>query len=1723
MRFKAKCRALSWLLTALMLLSSFLNIMPLTVAGAETDTTPPAWENGTLNATAVTDQSLTLDWSGAQDDTGVTGYIVYENSSVLTMVYGADTCDVSGLQPAASYNFAVQALDAAGNESTTGPGVTVTTTQVASGSTDQTAPTWTDGVLNTANITATGLTLNWSGASDDTAVTGYKVYQGTELLVALGDVTTYDVSGLSAASAYTFTVQALDAAGNESSNGPTATATTATTATTAATPESDATAPAWPSDSTLTASNVAQNSLTLTWTGATDDVGVTGYQIYQDNTVLTTVDGNTLNYNVTGLTAGTPYSFKVEAGDAAGNWSSGGPSADVTTAAAVTADTRVTAYLASINSDNITSTNIEAIDSSVLAPLNPIIKLKFAYNVIANTAQNINCITLLDSSGQQVPNVNVFSLGDTSNTQNPEKTNLFVQPQTQLTPNSTYKIVVSPDVTFKNGSTLGEPAVEIPFTTVADIPDVALTSALLSGQTLTLTGLPDGAELEYRIVTGSTSGDWTALPYTGTTAAIDAAALSILTGTSQVEVRVKGGDGATVSKTVFLTEDGNQVEMQNGVPLCFEDNVTVTAENLDSAATNRVSLKRTVINKKYYITPVGFAYEVYLQGAGDGKKVTLTFPVDPSPDINKMSVYTGDLLYLTPDRSQADKHLISITTTDVPEAGGTFVYQVFYDNTVPGPVAFTAPPTVDIENHKIVFPQIQCYDNDCISYVEVYRNGQMIGYVDGSGGFGSAKFIDSDPTLQVGQTYAYNMKAYDRMGNWDWCTNNAPPPGEIPNQTGDVKVLFSANADVFATIRQQLEDGTIPIVYADGDNADHVIADIKLPWTTSVDEQVRIWWTSSDPEIIKLTSAESAMVVKPADGSDRVVTLTATIKRGEVIDPVTVSKQLRVTWEPWANGVMPVHTLSELQYAINQDNIQTVILKDGFPNFPNNVFDAKGKTLVVGPFAVNAINGAGVNIIIKNAVIDANGSEYPGLLDPALGYSFVALAQSRSGYDFENVEFKGGENLDSFILSHGGSLVLTNCRFGSTKVAPVIVTQGNAVNEPTGIRIENCTFDGAGKPGYGVLYDKIGTLTAVNNNITGYQGTMTSGGPSAGLLITPGRTATLIGNKISNCDDGILVQTKSTANTVINGVKITDAASAATAGTALLTNNELTAGSGPVVVVNNVDSVFHPVVLYQAATDDQTASSPGAPAWAANSTLTASAIDETELTLTWIGASDTVGVTGYRVYQGADLIAIVSNTSCHVTGLRPGQTYQFRVEAGNAEGKWSLDGPVTTAATLPNTLPVWPEGSKVTVTAVNPNSVILSWTPATDKEGLHAYWIGVNGQRTARWTAPGCLGCEVNELQPDTEYTFQIYAEDALSRLYSPGPSVTARTAASSAMNWSINNKIIVSNLNSTSLTLNWAQPWQSASSGLQYKLYQNGEVLTTFTYGYTLLPFTCRYNVTGLQPGTTYNFKLELMDTENSETTDGPSISVTTPAQGSQSGYIGQPVDIYFQGDTEWMNSISDVLLGVQGAWPELGTSVFNQCTITTGHILIAAGVFENPKNDTVVIRANGYPDIFVNQIMVADSSSKLLAPSLAAAVNNTVGLSVKLTFADNEAWRAAITGITVDGAVVDKARYSVAAGVITIDSSVFTAAKDYAIVVNATGYNDAAVTQTMKALASNTWGDVNNDGTVNILDVVQAVNFALGKATPTAAQLNAADLNGDGNINILDVVQMVKKAVGN
>lgn len=181
---------------------------------------------------------------------------------------------------------------------------------------DTTAPT--AATLSASGTTTTSTNLSWSGATDNIGVTGYDVYQNGVFRASTAS-TSFVANGLTAATAYSFYVIAKDAAGNVSPASNTVNVTTLAP---------DTTAPTAP---TLSASGTTSSATNLSWTGATDNVGVTSYDVYRNGTFLASTAATT--YAVTGLTASTAYTFYVIAKDGAGNASAASNTVNVTTLA----------------------------------------------------------------------------------------------------------------------------------------------------------------------------------------------------------------------------------------------------------------------------------------------------------------------------------------------------------------------------------------------------------------------------------------------------------------------------------------------------------------------------------------------------------------------------------------------------------------------------------------------------------------------------------------------------------------------------------------------------------------------------------------------------------------------------------------------------------------------------------------------------------------------------------------------------------------------------------------------------------------------------------------------------------------------------------------------------------------------------------------------------------------------------------------------------------------------------------------------------------------------------------------------------------------------------------------------------------------------------------------------------------------------------------------------
>ena len=203
------------------------------------------------------------------------------------------------------------------------------TTPISGSSTTDTTPPTTPAGLTTSAVDQTSMTLSWTASTDNTAVTSYRTYlNGNQ--VGSPPSTSYGYGNLGCGTTYTLGVAAIDGAGNVSGIATLVRQTAAC---------ADTTPPSAPGALTATAASSAE--IDLSWGAATDNVGVTGYQIWRCQgagcttySQLTQTTGIATAYKDLGNAPATTYTYQIRALDAAGNTGPYSNSVQTTTPAA---------------------------------------------------------------------------------------------------------------------------------------------------------------------------------------------------------------------------------------------------------------------------------------------------------------------------------------------------------------------------------------------------------------------------------------------------------------------------------------------------------------------------------------------------------------------------------------------------------------------------------------------------------------------------------------------------------------------------------------------------------------------------------------------------------------------------------------------------------------------------------------------------------------------------------------------------------------------------------------------------------------------------------------------------------------------------------------------------------------------------------------------------------------------------------------------------------------------------------------------------------------------------------------------------------------------------------------------------------------------------------------------------------------------------------------------
>ncbi|MDX6402109.1 MAG: hypothetical protein QOF27_2715, partial [Gaiellaceae bacterium] len=253
-----------------------------------------------LTAATPTSTRPSLSWAAATNATGSVTYDVWRNGTKLTStpISVRSYIDTSATLTQGSSSYTVSATDS------TGTSAASASTAVVYDTVAPPVPT----TLTAATPTNQKPALSWvSGGNDATAgFVNYQVFRGTTL-VGTPTGTTLTDTGLVNSGSQSYTVRAVDAAGNIS------------VASSAKAVMYDTVQPSAP---VLTAPPATNGSTTLTWTASSDTGGstLTGYLVYRDGVPIgAPTPATALTFTDTGAMSAGSYVYTVVAHDGAGN------------------------------------------------------------------------------------------------------------------------------------------------------------------------------------------------------------------------------------------------------------------------------------------------------------------------------------------------------------------------------------------------------------------------------------------------------------------------------------------------------------------------------------------------------------------------------------------------------------------------------------------------------------------------------------------------------------------------------------------------------------------------------------------------------------------------------------------------------------------------------------------------------------------------------------------------------------------------------------------------------------------------------------------------------------------------------------------------------------------------------------------------------------------------------------------------------------------------------------------------------------------------------------------------------------------------------------------------------------------------------------------------------------------------------------------------------------
>lgn len=262
----------------------------------------------------------------------------------------------------------------------------------------------------------------------------------------------------------------------------------------------------------------------------------------------------------------------------------------------------------------------------------------------------------------------------------------------------------------------------------------------------------------------------------------------------------------------------------------------------------------------------------------------------------------------------------------------------------------------------------------------------------------------------------------------------------------------------------------------------------------------------------------------------------------------------------------------------------------------------------------------------------------------------------------------------------------------------------------------------------------------------------------------------------------------------------------------------------------------------------------------------------TEVSLRWGASTDNVGVVGYRVKRGNEILADppADAVSFVDADVQPGQTYTYSLTASDATGNRSQ--PVVGSVTVPDdpggTPPSVP--ANVAAVATGENTIAVAWDASTDDTGISGYEV-FRGATSVALVSGSTTTWQDSGLTANTSYAYTVRAID-LSANYSAlsDPPATATTWDVDTAAPTVPGGLAAAGASLTSIALSWNASTDNRGVAA-YRVYRDGSPVADVTAP------TTSWTDTGRPTGATHTYAVDAVDAAGNRSAASAGVSGRT------------------------------------------------------------------------------------------------------------------------------------------------------------------------------------------------------------------------------------------------------